>query len=101
MTAETRKNIIPIISSYLATQPVEKAWLFGSFARGEETPRSDVDVLVKLDYSQKIGMRYFGMIEDLKELLGRDVDLVSEPYLMPFARKSTDCDKILIYEREK
>ena len=34
-----------VISDYFKTQPVLKAWLFGSFARGEETPRSDVDIL--------------------------------------------------------
>ncbi|MBP3286438.1 MAG: nucleotidyltransferase domain-containing protein [Prevotella sp.] len=33
------------IAEYFKTQPVLKAWLFGSFARGEETPESDVDIL--------------------------------------------------------
>lgn len=75
--------------------------MFGSFARGEETEDSDVDMLVQLDYSQKIGMRFFGMIEDLKEMLGRNVDLVSEKYLMPFAQESANRDKILVYERKK
>lgn len=37
------------IAEYFKTQPVLKAWLFGSFARGEETPSSDVDILVLLD----------------------------------------------------
>ena len=101
MTAETAKNIVPIIRRYFETQPVEKAWLFGSFARGEETPKSDVDMLVQLDNSQRIGLKFFGMIEDLKDLLGRPVDLISDPYLKPFARESADKDKILIYEREK
>ena len=31
------------IADYFKTQPVVKAWLFGSFARGEDTPLSDVD----------------------------------------------------------
>ena len=34
------------IADYFKTQPIVKAWLFGSFARGEETPLSDVDLLV-------------------------------------------------------
>ncbi len=38
-----------IIADYCKTQPVVKAWLFGSFARGEETPESDVDILVEFD----------------------------------------------------
>ena len=87
------------IAEYFKTQPVLKAWLFGSFARGEETPDSDVDILVVLDYSQPVGLKFFGMYEDLKELLGRPVDLVVDRSLAPFARESVDRDKMLIYER--
>jgi hypothetical protein len=87
------------IAEYFKTQPVLKAWLFGSFARGEQKDGSDVDILVVLDHSQIIGMKFFGMYEDLKELLGRDVDLVTEDSLADFARQSVDNDKILIYER--
>ena len=46
------------IADYFKTQPVLKAWLFGSFARGEETPTSDVDILVVLDHSQPIGLKF-------------------------------------------
>ena len=37
--------------------------------------------------------------EDLKDLLGCEVDLITDGGLMPFARESADHDKILIYER--
>jgi len=87
------------IAEYFKTQPVLKVWLFGSFARGEETPDSDVDLIVVLDQSKPIGMRYFGMWGDLERLIGRSVDLVTEGNLMPFAKESADRDKILIYER--
>ena len=88
------------IAKYFATQPVLKAWLFGSFARGEETSKSDVDILVSLDYSQRIGLRFFSMALDLERLLGRSVDLVEDGQLMPFAKTSAEKDKILIYERK-
>ena len=91
--------MIPKIQAYLATQPVERAYLFGSCARGEEHPDSDIDLLVSLDYSQPIGMRYFGMMCDLEDKLGRKVDLVAEDGLMSFARPYVDKDKILFYER--
>ena len=39
------------------------------------------------------------MYEDLKNLLGCEVDLITDGGLMPFARESADRDKILIYER--
>lgn len=93
------KVMIQLIADYFKTQPVLKAWIFGSFSRGEQTPDSDVDILVVLDESQHIGMKFFGMYEDLKVLLGRNVDLVTERSLAPYARESVDRDKILIYER--
>ncbi len=93
------QDIKTTIAEYFKTQPVLKVWLFGSFARGEETPDSDVDLIVVLDQSKPIGMRYFGMWGDLERLIGRSVDLVTEGNLMPFAKESADRDKILIYER--
>ena len=89
------------ISDYFATQPVLKAWVFGSYASGEEREDSDIDLLVQLDESQRIGIRFFGMYADLKEILGREVDLVAEGCLMPFAEESANRDKKLIYERAR
>ena len=94
-----KQQIQEIVSKYFANQPVLKAWLFGSFARGEETPLSDVDSLVVLDRSRPIGLKFFGMWNDLEVLLDRSVDLVTEGSLAPFAVESANRDKILIYER--
>ena len=80
--------IIDLLRKYFSTQPVLKAWLFGSFSRGEETQDSDVDIIVSLDKSKPIGLKFFGMWSDLEELLGRKVDLVSEGTLLPFAKES-------------
>ena len=89
-----------IIADYFKTQPVVKAWLFGSFARGEETPSSDVDILVQFDHRQPIGLlRYAGMWREIEDLIGRKVDLVEDGTLMPFAVESANHDKQLIYER--
>ncbi|MCI6895132.1 MAG: nucleotidyltransferase domain-containing protein [Bacteroidales bacterium] len=96
-----KSAIIAALRHYFSTQPVLKAWLFGSFSRGEETHESDIDIIVSLDKSQPIGLKFFGMWSDLEELLGRKVDLVSEGTLLPFAKKSVDKDKILVYERKK
>ena len=93
------QKLIPDLQAYFATQPVKRAYLFGSCSRGEETPNSDVDILVQLDYSQPIGMRYFGMICDLEKKLGRQVDLVEEQGLNHYARPYVEKDKIQIYER--
>lgn len=91
--------IIETLRQYFSTQPVLKARLFGSFSRGEETQDSDVDIIVALDKSKPIGLKFFGMWSDLEELLGRKVDLVSDGTLLPFAKESAERDKILVYER--
>ncbi len=95
-----KRAIIEALRHYFSTQPVLKAWLFGS-SRGEETKDSDVDIMVSLDKSKPIGLKFFGMWSDLEELLGRKVDLVSEGTLLPFAQESVERDKILVYERTK
>lgn len=86
------------IVDYFKTQPVVKAWIFGSYARGEQTENSDIDILIQPE--QSVGLfKLSGMHLDLQDLLHIDVDLVTVKGLLPFARKSADRDKILIYER--
>ena len=92
--------MISAIQQYFATQLVTKAWLFGSFSRGEETPESDVDILVNYDRSQPIGLfKIAGMTVDLEDILGRKVDLVEEKMLFPWVTDSVNNDKKLIYAR--
>ena len=92
--------MIPKIQAYLATQPVERAYLFGSCSRGEERPDSDVDLLVNYTVGNTLSlMDIGGMISDLSKSLKRPVDLIEEDYLMPFAQASANRDKIKIYER--
>ena len=100
MNTRTRTDIIPKIQQYLATQPVERAWLFGSFSRGEEREDSDVDILVSIDRSVHVGLiKLSGMLLDIQDRLNRKVDLVTDKGLMDFARASVERDKVLIYER--
>ena len=98
MSTEMLSNML---AEYFKTKPVLKAWLFGSYARGEETPRSDVDILFVPDRSGKpfTLFTHGGMYMDLKELLGREVDLIVDGTLRPYAVESANRDKILIYER--
>lgn len=89
-----------LIAEYFSTQPIMKAWLFGSFARGEQTPLSDVDLLVVYDKNARVSLlKHASMICDLEKLLDRSVDLVEEGTLLPFAVESANRDKKLIYER--
>ena len=60
--------------------------LFGSFARGEATAESDVDLLVK--FSKPIGWKFYGIAEDLEKVLGRKVDLATEKMIGKYIRAS-------------
>ena len=100
MSENTRNVLIPKLAAYFATQPVEKAWLFGSFARGEETPESDVDVLVTFDDKANVSLfKHISMQIDLEKMTECPVDLVTDGTLLPFAIESVNYDKRLIYER--
>lgn len=96
-------QVIHDIAEYFKTQPILKAWVFGSFARGEETPLSDIDILFQPDRSSGKPFTLFtigNMYVELKELLGREVDLVEDGSLRPYAQIAADHDKRLIYERK-
>ncbi len=95
------KQIAKLTSGCFKTEPVEKAWLFGSYSRGEATEDSDIDILVRYDDNAKISLLYIShLIGVLEKILHRKVDLVEEGCLLPFAEETANRDKILIYERE-
>ncbi|MBI2887313.1 MAG: nucleotidyltransferase family protein [Chloroflexi bacterium] len=72
--------------------------LFGSYARGEATPGSDVDLLVR--FSQPKGLIALVKIQrELSEKLGRPVDLVTEASLSPYLRNRIKAQLRPIYER--
>ncbi|MDR2087700.1 MAG: nucleotidyltransferase family protein [Dysgonamonadaceae bacterium] len=94
-------DILHKIQATLAQEPVLRAWLFGSFARNEETPESDIDILVQFMPHAKISLfDYGGIIYKLEESMGCRIDLVQEHMLKPFARTTVEHDKKLIYERK-
>jgi len=97
----TTQAMTQLLADYFKTQPVTKAWLFGSYARGEETSQSDVDLLVAYDPSADVTLFTIGGIySDLRNILGREVDLVEEGTLRPYALDNVNKDKKLIYERK-
>jgi predicted nucleotidyltransferase len=102
MQKTMKHDVSQIIAGYFSRQPVEKAWLFGSCSRGEDTLHSDVDILVSFTPESKVSLLdYAHMVNALQNLLSRKVDLVEDGQLCDFARESAQRDKILIYEREK
>jgi predicted nucleotidyltransferase len=65
---------------------VERIGIFGSFARGEERPESDIDVLVAFRKGEKTFDNFMGIKFYLEDLFGRKIDLVTEAALKPLIR---------------
>ena len=96
MTTLTIKNqIIPI----LKRQGVLKAAIFGSFARGEETRRSDIDLLVKMPKNKTL-LDMAGLKVELEDKLGREVDIVEYDAIRPIIKEQVLMDKKEIYEKK-
>lgn len=102
MISKNVQNMIPKIQDFFGSQPITKAWLFGSCSRGEETTDSDIDILVEYDRRQnRISlMKIAGIMLNLEDLLHRKVDIVEANRLLPFAQETVNQDKFLIYERK-
>lgn len=97
MTLDSTK--IETIKDYFKTRPVLKAYLFGSYVRGLADDKSDIDILVDLDYSQRIGLQFIQMKLDLEKLLNSKVDLVSSNGMSKYIKPLVDVEKRLIYAK--
>lgn len=69
----TLGEIKEVCKSVLDEYPVKYCILFGSYAKGKATEKSDVDLLISTDIS---GLKFFGIAERLREALHKKVDLL-------------------------
>jgi predicted nucleotidyltransferase len=95
----SREKIIRIIRNFLEKDGrVTKAWIFGSFARGDYNISSDIDLMVKFIDPSKVSLfDYADIAFLLEEKLKMKIDLVEEGNLQPFALKTATTDLKLIY----
>ena len=86
-------------SHVLAQYDISEAYLFGSFARGEQTPDSDIDLRLVCGNTMTFGTLY-ELSHELEKVLGRKVDIVTNPpeHMRPAFRKSIKQDEVCIYE---
>lgn len=75
---------------------IETLGIFGSVSRGEDTPESDVDVLYRFQKGKGSMRTIVPLMNYLKELFNRDVDLISFDYISPLIKKSVTADTIVI-----
>lgn len=93
---ELRRIAVPMLRPYAT-----KIAVFGSFARAEENPESDVDLLITLrprDERPPLGLRWVRLAQELSAALGRDVDLISDAALSPYLYPSVEKDEVILYE---
>ena len=74
--------------------PIKSLAIFGSYARQEQHNSSDLDILV--EFSDKIGIRFVDLAEDLEKIVGFKVDLVSKKGIQSKYLKSIGSDLIYV-----
>ena len=83
------------IAEFCRRHRIRRLALFGSILRDDFRPESDIDVLVEFEPGARTGLAFFGMQDDLSELLGRKVDLNTPGFLSKYFR-----DEVLREARE-
>lgn len=88
-----------LLSQILSPYDVRKAYLFGSFARGEETSESDIDLRFVCGPSITYGT-LAEIDKKLEEAFGRPVEIITNPieFMRPSFRERIQRDEVLLYE---
>ena len=74
------------IADFCRRHHIRTLAVFGSVLHGDSRPDSDLDVLVEFEPGHVPGLAFFGMEQELSELLGRKVDLNTPQFLSPYFR---------------
>lgn len=91
--SEIRRHVRDLARTY----GLQRASLFGSYARGDATADSDVDILVEKGEAR--GLALGGFQDDLSRVLGKDVDVVSASGASPTFLQRIAEDEVVLYER--
>jgi predicted nucleotidyltransferase len=93
-------KVITLIQRYFNSQSlISKAWLFGSYVRGEETQSSDIDILIDVPAEQKFTLFDIAEVqEQLQKILNNKVDVVMLKGLQSGIKERVENEMLLIYE---
>jgi predicted nucleotidyltransferase len=95
---EIKEKILPILLPY----GVKRIAVFGSYARGDETPESDIDLLIDIEEPRKIPIGLFMWVRlenELSAKLGKNVDLISHKGLNRHIRPYIESEMVVIYDQ--
>ena len=87
-----------VVAEYFADKPVRRVEVFGSYARGEATAESDLDLLLSREPSRSLSL--FDLVdyqEDLQQKLGMQVDIGTT--LSPYMQRYIELDLTIVYEQ--
>ncbi|MBL8097789.1 MAG: nucleotidyltransferase domain-containing protein [Anaerolineales bacterium] len=94
---ELKLKVVPILKPYASRISV-----FGSFARGEATSTSDIDLLIALKPAEArpaLGLiKFISLEQALEKKLGREVDLITEEEINTRRKQNIEKDRVILYE---
>jgi predicted nucleotidyltransferase len=85
------------VTSILAGYGAKKISIFGSYARGEADPESDIDIIVEFSERKSL-LDIVGIEQELSEALGMKVDLLTEKSISPYLVDRIKKEMVVIYE---
>ena len=95
---DLRYIAVPLLKPY-----ARRVSVFGSLARGQSGPDSDIDLLVELKPAGQrpiLGLKWFRLENELSELFGRKIDMISEAELSRHLKPFVEKDRVLLYEEK-
>ena len=91
-------NLKTIVSTLAQRYGAERIYLFGSYARGDATEASDIDL--RIDKGNIRGLQFAKLLGDLEDTLGKKIDLISTSGMDEDFRKAIASEEVLLYERQ-
>lgn len=86
------------LKEFCVRNHIRKLSFFGSVVRDDFTPDSDIDVLVEFDKEHIPGLAFFGMEEELSQMLGRKVDFLTIGFIHKDYRRKVLQEARVLYE---
>lgn len=96
----TINEIKYMLNSYLKEKPVYNVVLFGSYAKGNATSYSDLDLVIDTK-EELMGFKFYSLVSKLEELFGKEIDGFEKSEIIENERIDTEIKKtgVVVYER--